>query len=248
MVKIVKDELTELMGGDATGINLSGNPTVILMSGLQGSGKTTFSGKLANYLKTKKGKKPLLGICYGAQYLVHFFGGKVGQSSSREYGRANLSYIDHSNELFDHIEKGSQVWMSHSDTVKELPTNGELLASTHDVENAAFKINGESTFAIQFHPEVYHSKDGKRILENFLINIAKINPDWTPDVFSEKTISEIKEIVGDDKVILGLSGGVDSTVAAVLLHKAIGENLYCVFVNNGLLRKNEFKQLIFPFH
>jgi GMP synthase (glutamine-hydrolysing) len=195
-------------------------------------------------LSNIKGKKPLLGVCYGAQYIAHFFGGKVIPSNKREYGRAKLTSIDLNNKLFNKVEVGSQVWMSHSDTIENLPMNSKCIASTQDVKNAAYSIEDEDVYAIQFHPEVYHSKDGKRILENFLINIAKINPDWTPDVFSEKTISEIKEIVGDDKVILGLSGGVDSTVAAVLIHKAIKENLHCIFVNNGLLRKNEFSDVL----
>jgi GMP synthase (glutamine-hydrolysing) len=191
-----------------------------------------------------QGKKPLLGVCYGAQYLAHFSGGNVAPSNTREYGRANLSYVKEGEAFFKGISKNSQVWMSHSDTIKDLPTNGELLASTHDVENAAFKINGEKTFAIQFHPEVYHSTDGKQLLENFLVTIAEVNPDWTPDSFVEETIEALKEKIGNDKVVLGLSGGVDSTVAAVLLNKAIGNNLYCVFVNNGLLRKNEFENVL----
>ena len=191
-----------------------------------------------------KGKKPLLAVCYGAQYLAHFSGGNVAPSNTREYGRANLSYIKEGEAFFKGITKGSQVWMSHSDTIKELPTNGELLASTHDVQNAAYKINGEDTFAIQFHPEVYHTTDGKLLLQNFLIDIADVNPDWTPSAFVEETVEELKEKLGNDKVVLGLSGGVDSSVAAVLLHKAIGKNLYCVFVNNGLLRKNEFESVL----
>jgi GMP synthase (glutamine-hydrolysing) len=195
-------------------------------------------------LSNIQGKKPLLGVCYGAQYLAHFSGGNVAPSNTREYGRANLSYVKDGEAFFEGISKGSQVWMSHSDTIKELPTNGELLASTHDVENAAYKINGESTFAIQFHPEVYHSTDGKQLLENFLVNIANVKPDWTPNAFVEETVEELKEKLGNDKVVLGLSGGVDSSVAAVLLHKAIGKNLYCVFVNNGLLRKNEFESVL----
>jgi GMP synthase (glutamine-hydrolysing) len=195
-------------------------------------------------LSNIQGKKPLLGVCYGAQYLAHFSGGNVAPSNTREYGRANLSYVKEAEALFQGISTGSQVWMSHSDTIKELPTNGELLASTHDVENAAYKINGETTFAIQFHPEVYHSTDGKQLLENFLVNIASVNPDWTPNAFVEETVEELKEKLGNDKVVLGLSGGVDSSVAAVLLHKAIGKNLYCVFVNNGLLRKNEFESVL----
>jgi GMP synthase (glutamine-hydrolysing) len=195
-------------------------------------------------LSNIQGKKPLLGVCYGAQYLAHFSGGNVAPSNTREYGRANLSYVKEAEALFQGISTGSQVWMSHSDTIKELPTNGELLASTHDVEKAAYKINGETTFAIQFHPEVYHSTDGKQLLENFLVNIANVNPDWTPNAFVEETVEELKEKLGNDKVVLGLSGGVDSSVAAVLLHQAIGKNLYCVFVNNGLLRKNEFESVL----
>ena len=191
-----------------------------------------------------KGKKPLLGICYGAQYLAHFYGGKVGSSNSREYGRANLSNIDNSNKLFKEIKNGSQVWMSHSDTILEMPDNYKVIASTEDVVNAAYRIEGEDTYAIQFHPEVYHSKDGKQLLENFLVNIAQVKQEWTPNSFVETTVNEIKEKVGNDKVVLGLSGGVDSTVAAVLLDKAIGENLYCIFVNNGLLRKNEFENVL----
>ncbi|NJB70524.1 GMP synthase (glutamine-hydrolysing) [Saonia flava] len=190
-----------------------------------------------------KGKKPILAICYGAQYLAHFGGGSVSPSNTREYGRANLSYIKE-NELFDHISEGSQVWMSHSDTIKELPTGATMLASTPDVENAAFKIEGEQTYAIQFHPEVYHSKDGKQLLENFLVHISGLEQTWTPDSFVETTVLALKEKLGDDRVILGLSGGVDSSVAAMLLHKAIGKNLHCIFVNNGLLRKNEFHDVL----
>lgn len=190
-----------------------------------------------------RGKKPLLGVCYGAQYLAHFHGGEVGASSTREYGRANLSFVE--NDLFlEGIEAGSQVWMSHSDTIKQLPENGMLLASTHDVKNAAYKIQGESTYAIQFHPEVYHSTDGKQLLENFLIKIANVTPDWTPDSFVEETVDQLQKQIGEDRVVLGLSGGVDSSVAAMLLHKAIGKNLYCIFVNNGLLRKDEYTQVL----
>ncbi|MEO9572279.1 MAG: glutamine-hydrolyzing GMP synthase [Polaribacter sp.] len=191
-----------------------------------------------------RGKKPVLAVCYGAQYLAHFSGGKVAPSNTREYGRANLSFIKSDEVFFDGISEGSQVWMSHSDTIKELPTNGELLASTKDVENAAYKINGEETFAIQFHPEVYHSKDGKQLLENFLVKIAGVEQTWTPQCFVENTVKDIRAKVGNDKVVLGLSGGVDSSVAAVLLNKAIGKNLYCIFVNNGLLRKNEFETVL----
>ena len=189
-------------------------------------------------------KKPLLAVCYGAQYLAHFSGGNVAPSNTREYGRANLSFIDNQDLFFKGVSKGSQVWMSHSDTIKILPTNGVLLASTHDVENAAYKIEGESTYAIQFHPEVYHSTDGKQILENFLVSIAGLKQDWTPDSFVEETVANLKSQLTNDKVVLGLSGGVDSTVAAILLNKAIGKNLYCIFVNNGLLRKDEFNSVL----
>lgn len=191
-----------------------------------------------------RAKKPLLAVCYGAQYLAHFSGGNVAPSNTREYGRANLSYIKKEELFFKGISEGSQVWMSHSDTIKSLPTNGVLLASTHDVENAAYKIDGETTYAIQFHPEVYHSTDGKLLLKNFLVNIAGLHQDWTPDSFVEETVADLKTKLQNDKVVLGLSGGVDSTVAAVLLNKAIGKNLYCIFVNNGLLRKNEFNSVL----
>ncbi|WP_040281112.1 glutamine-hydrolyzing GMP synthase [Psychroserpens damuponensis] len=194
-----------------------------------------------------RGKKPMLAVCYGAQYLAHFSGGKVAESNTREYGRANLSYVKQDDDFFTGISKGSQVWMSHSDTIKQLPTNGVLLASTHDVENAAFKIEGETTYAIQFHPEVYHSTDGKQILENFLVHIAQLDQDWTPDSFVDETVADLKAQLGDDKVVLGLSGGVDSSVAAILLHKAIGKNLYCIFVNNGLLRKNEYSSVLLQY-
>ncbi|WP_299437623.1 glutamine-hydrolyzing GMP synthase [uncultured Aquimarina sp.] len=191
-----------------------------------------------------RGKKPLLAVCYGAQYLAHFSGGEVAPSNTREYGRANLSFIKPDEQFFKGISLGSQVWMSHSDTIKSLPTGGVLLASTGDVANAAYKIENEETYAIQFHPEVYHSTDGKQLLDNFLIDIAGVQPDWTPNSFVDTTVAELKEKIGNDKVVLGLSGGVDSTVAAVLLHKAIGSNLHCIFVNNGLLRKNEFSSVL----
>ncbi len=195
-------------------------------------------------LKDIKGKKPLLAICYGAQYLAHFNGGNVAPSATREYGRANLSEVKGGEAFLKNVHLGSQVWMSHSDTIKQLPENGVLLASTHDVENAAFRIEGEETYGIQFHPEVYHSKDGKQLLENFLVDIAGLKQNWTPDAFVETTVAELKETIGSEKVILGLSGGVDSSVAAMLLHKAVGKQLHCIFVNNGLLRKNEFHDVL----
>jgi GMP synthase (glutamine-hydrolysing) len=191
-----------------------------------------------------KGHKPLLAVCYGAQYLAHFHGGSVEPSNIREYGRAKLSTIYNSNGLFKGIEEGSQVWMSHSDTIAKLPENGVQLASTKDVGIAAYQIEGEQTYAIQFHPEVYHTTDGKQLLENFLVNIAKVEQSWTPAAFVDATVQQLKDKIGNDKVVLGLSGGVDSTVAANLLHRAIGKNLYCIFVNNGLLRKDEFDSVL----
>ena len=191
-----------------------------------------------------RGKKPVLGVCYGAQYLAHFSGGKVSPSNSREYGRARLSFIDSKNPLFENVPGDSQVWMSHSDTIEKLPERGILLASTEDVTHAAYQIAGEATYALQFHPEVYHSTDGIQILENFINKIAGVTSDWTPDSFVEMTVQELRNQIGDEKVILGLSGGVDSTVAAILLHHAIGTQLNCIFVNNGLLRKGEFSQVL----
>jgi GMP synthase (glutamine-hydrolysing) len=168
----------------------------------------------------------------------------VSPSDTREYGRAHLSIVDQSAPFFKSVTEKSQVWMSHADTILNLPEGAALLASTEDVKNAAFKIKDEETYAIQFHPEVYHSSEGKQVLENFLVHIAGVKQDWTPDSFVESTIKELKEKLGQDKVILGLSGGVDSSVAAMLLHKAIGTHLNCIFVNNGLLRKNEFDEVL----
>ncbi|MDG1063654.1 MAG: glutamine-hydrolyzing GMP synthase [Flavobacteriaceae bacterium] len=191
-----------------------------------------------------KGKLPLLAVCYGAQYLAHFNGGLVSPSDLREYGRAKLRIKSPDCILFDGIPEGSQVWMSHSDTIAELPAGGVRLASTDDVANAAYRIDGEQTYAIQFHPEVYHSTDGAQMLKNFLLEIAQIKPTWTPAAFVQTVVQDLKDKIGDDRVVLGLSGGVDSTVAAVLLNKAIGDRLYCIFVNNGLLRKNEFESVL----
>ncbi len=191
-----------------------------------------------------KGKLPLLGICFGAQYLAHNFGGEVLPSKIREYGRANLTFVDSENELTKKLTVGSQVWMSHGDTIKKVPDNYKIIASTQDVEIAGYHIQGESTYGIQFHPEVYHSTEGTQLLKNFLVDICGCSQDWTPDAFVEETVKELREKLGNDKVILGLSGGVDSSVAAVLLHKAIGKNLHCIFVDNGLLRKNEFQSVL----
>tara|TARA_Y100000813_G_scaffold72579_1_gene51387 strand:- start:4423 stop:5958 length:1536 start_codon:yes stop_codon:yes gene_type:complete len=191
-----------------------------------------------------KGVLPLLGVCYGAQYLAKVFGGEVLPSKIREYGRANLSFVNSSNPLLEGISEGSQVWMSHGDTITTLPEGFEIITSTEDVQVAGYQITKEKTFAIQFHPEVYHSTDGKQLLSNFLVHICECAQDWTADSFVQRTVEDLKANLGNDKVVLGLSGGVDSTVAGVLLHKAIGANLYCIFVDNGLLRKNEFENVL----
>ncbi len=195
-------------------------------------------------LSAIKGSYPLLGVCFGAQYLAHHFGGEVKASNKREYGRANLAFVDRESLLFQGIGDHSQVWMSHGDTIERLPENYRIIASTADVKNAAFKVEDEITYGIQFHPEVYHSTEGKALLRNFVVDICGCSQCWTPDSFVETTVAELIEKQGDDKVILGLSGGVDSTVAAMLLHRAIGKNLTCIFVDNGLLRKNEFKNVL----
>ncbi len=187
---------------------------------------------------------PLLAVCYGAQYLAQHEGGEVVPSTIREYGRANLVSIEKINPLFKNIDTGSQVWMSHGDTIRSTPEHFECIASTDTVTNAAFYIKDSKTYGIQFHPEVTHSTDGKQLLANFVIDICGCQQDWTPDSFIESTVAGLKERLGNDKVVLGLSGGVDSSVAAVLLHKAIGSNLYCIFVDNGLLRKDEFAQVL----
>ena len=190
------------------------------------------------------GKIPLLGICYGAQYLAHKNGGEVSPSSKREYGRARLISINKNSKLLKGIDNGSQVWMSHADTITKLPPKSKKIGSTEDVENACFEFDDQLTYGIQFHPEVYHSSDGKTLLKNFIIDISKINPDWTPSSFVETTVFDIKSAIKNDRVILGLSGGVDSSVAAILLNKAIGNNLTCLFIDNGLLRKNEFDEVL----
>ncbi|HET6244669.1 MAG: glutamine-hydrolyzing GMP synthase [Bacteroidetes bacterium] len=191
-----------------------------------------------------KGKLPLLGVCYGAQLLSHKYGGEVTPSNTREYGRANLSFVDDTDTLFKGISLNSQVWMSHGDTIVKIPDHYKVTASTMDVKVAGYHIKGESTYGIQFHPEVYHSTEGAVLLRNFIVDICGCKQDWTPDSFVETTVQQLKEKIGNDKVVLGLSGGVDSSVAAVLLHKAIGKNLYCIFVDNGLLRKDEFESVL----
>lgn len=190
-----------------------------------------------------RGKYPVLGICYGAQYLAYSSNGTVEKGDSREYGRAHLTSIKNGETLLDGISQGSQVWMSHGDTITVLPDNFEIIASTEDVPVGAYKVNGEDTWGVQYHPEVYHTTDGNRILSNFL-NMCGFQKDWTPASFVESTVAELKQQLGDDKVILALSGGVDSSVTAVLLHRAIGKNLTCIFVDHGLLRKNEFENVL----
>ena len=222
-----------VLSEDIKGVILSGSPFSV-------------RDKNAPYpnLDVFRGKMPLLGVCYGAQYLSHINGGEVLASSTREYGRANLSFIDHDNVLVRGMSDGTQVWMSHGDTIKVLPDNFKIIASTHDVEAGGFQIENEDTFGIQFHPEVYHSTEGMILLKNFVVDICKCDQSWTPDSFVDTTIQELKKKIGEDKVVLGLSGGVDSSVAAMLLHKAIGEQLHCIFVDNGLLRKHEFKSVL----
>ncbi|MEN9920095.1 MAG: glutamine-hydrolyzing synthase [Bacteroidota bacterium] len=213
------------------GVILSGSPFSV-------NDKDAFKADLADI----RAKYPVLGICYGAQFLAYISGGKVEKSDSREYGRAHLVSIEN-DLLFDGISKGSQIWMSHGDTITSLPDSFRVVASTNDVTAAAYKIDNESTWGVQFHPEVFHSTDGTRLLSNFL-NICQCKRDWSPSSFVESTVADLKEQLGNDKVILALSGGVDSSVTAVLLNRAIGKNLTCVFVDHGLLRKNEFTQVL----
>lgn len=194
------------------------------------------------------GKRPVLGICYGAQYIAQYYGGQVQRSEKREYGKANINSIVKEDTFLEGVPLGSQVWMSHGDSIVQIPEQFELLAGTQSGAIAAYKsYNGSfdaPVYAIQFHPEVTHSLHGKQILENFLVNIAGIEPNWTPASFVQSTVAELKAKLGDEKVLMGLSGGVDSTVAATLLQRAIGQNLVCFFINNGLLRKNEFGEVL----
>lgn len=191
-----------------------------------------------------KGKYPLLGICYGAQLLSHTNGGEVLPSKIREYGRATIEVVDSTCKLFAGLSDHSQVWMSHGDTISKIPTNFKITASTADVKVGAFQVLNEKTYGIQFHPEVYHSTEGSKLLKNFVVGICGCDQSWTPASFIEESIAMLRKTLGNDKVVLGLSGGVDSSVAAILLHKAIGKNLTCIFVDNGLLRKNEFHDVL----
>ena len=191
-----------------------------------------------------RGKYPILGICYGAQFLAYSNGGKVEPAQSREYGRAHLSRFCKDNVLFKNVRENTQVWMSHGDTITAVPDNFKAIASTDEVAIAAYQIEGEEVWGVQFHPEVFHTEDGTQILRNFVVDVCGCKQDWSPASFIETTVAHLKEQLGDDKVVLGLSGGVDSSVAAVLLNKAIGKNLTCIFVDHGLLRKNEFSDVL----
>ena len=191
-----------------------------------------------------RGKYPILGICYGAQFMAYANGGSVEPAATREYGRANLDKIDNSNPLLKGVAQNSQVWMSHGDTITSLPEGFKIIASTAKVAVAAYQAEGEKLWGVQFHPEVFHTVDGTQILKNFVVDICGGKQDWNASSFIETTVAQLKEQLGNDKVVLGLSGGVDSSVAAVLLNKAIGRNLTCIFVDHGMLRKNEFKNVL----
>ncbi|MEM9339425.1 MAG: glutamine-hydrolyzing GMP synthase [Bacteroidota bacterium] len=217
---------------ETKGVILSGGPCSVLDEGSPDVDLNLF------------GDLPILGVCYGAQLLVKKNGGKVAKSDHREYGRANLDRVDSHFDLLKEVEIGTQVWMSHADTITELPDGFELISKTNTIPVAGFKAKGKELYGIQFHPEVTHTLQGKIVLRNFVVHICQAGQDWTPDIFVEETIAKLKDQLGDDKVVLGLSGGVDSSVAATLIHHAIGKNLYCIFVDNGLLRKDEFQNVL----
>jgi len=191
-----------------------------------------------------RGRYPILGICYGAQYMSHTLGGRVEPAPSREYGRQHLTTIDLSNPLFRGFDMGSQVWMSHGDTITALPEGFHTIASTSTVHHAAYQAEGEPLWGVQFHPEVFHSTQGSLLLKNFVVDICGSQQDWSAASFVDTTVAELRQQLGNDRVILGLSGGVDSSVAAVLLNRAIGDRLTCIFVDHGMLRKNEFTQVM----
>ena len=195
-------------------------------------------------LSAFKGSLPLLGVCYGAQYLAHRYGGEVLPSNTREYGRAMLRLTDAADPLLQGVDGETQVWMSHGDTIAQLPQGYRIIASTADVPVGAFRIDGEQTWGIQYHPEVYHSTQGSLMLKNFVVNICGCEQSWTSASFVQESIALLQQQLGNDNVVLGLSGGVDSSVAALLLHRAIGSRLTCIFVDNGLLRKNEFNEVL----
>ena len=187
---------------------------------------------------------PVLGVCYGAQLIAQQHGGEVLPSHAREYGRARLTTVDHHNDLLKEISLDTQVWMSHADTIAKIPDDFEIIASTPSVAIAAYKVKNKDVYGIQFHPEVTHTTEGKNLLRNFVLHICGCAQDWTPDQFVDTTVANLQRQLGDDQVVMALSGGVDSTVAATLIHRAIGKNLHCIFVDNGLLRKNEFQQVL----
>jgi GMP synthase (glutamine-hydrolysing) len=193
------------------------------------------------------GKIPILGICYGAQFLAHNFGGQVKASATREYGRARLQFVDNLNPLMKDVSANTQVWMSLGDTITDIPAGNRIIASTGDIAVGAFASETIKSYGLQFHPEVYHTLEGSVILKNFTVDICGCKQDWTPESFIGTTVEQLRIQLGNDKVVLGLSGGVDSSVAASLLHRAIGKNLTCIFVDNGLLRKNEFETVIKSF-
>ena len=218
---------------DVIGVILSGSPFSV-------HDPEAFRVDLSQFV----GKVPLLGICYGAQYISNAGGGKVEKTNTREYGRANLEWVDKSDALFKGFEDNSQVWMSHGDTITAIPDDCHVIASTSNVKYAAYASASEPVWAVQFHPEVFHTLQGTQLLRNFVVDICGSKQDWSAASFVDTTVAELKAQLGDDKVILGLSGGVDSSVAAVLLNRAIGKNLTCIFVDHGMLRKNEFRDVM----
>lgn len=222
---------------DIKGVILSGSPCSVRDTGSPDLDIALFGNKL-----------PVLGVCYGAQLIAHKSGGSVLPSHMREYGRARLSFVDHHNSLLKEISLDTQVWMSHADTIASVPSNFEVIAKTPSVNVAAFKVKGKEIYGIQFHPEVTHTTQGKNLLRNFVVHICGCAQDWTPDQFVESAVEELRKKLRNDKVVMALSGGVDSTVAATLIHNAIGKNLHCIFVDNGLLRKNEYNQVLESYH
>lgn len=218
---------------DVIGVILSGSPYSV-------HDEEAFKVDLSQFV----GKYPVLGICYGAQFIANSNGGKVEKTGTREYGRANLRTFDADNALFKGFEENSQVWMSHGDTITAIPADCHVIASTADVKYAAYASDTNPLWAVQFHPEVFHTSQGKLLLKNFVVDICGSKQQWSPASFVDSTVSELKEQLGNDRVILGLSGGVDSSVCATLLNRAIGKNLTCIFVNHGMLRKNEFQKVM----
>ncbi|MFN3839809.1 MAG: glutamine-hydrolyzing GMP synthase [Cyclobacteriaceae bacterium] len=218
--------------GQVKGIILSGSPCSV-----RDAGSPDVDLNLFSHL-------PVLGVCYGAQLIAHKHNGTVMPSHSREYGRARLTTVDHHSDLLKEISLDTQVWMSHADTIAQVPAHFQVIASTPSVKIAAYQVTGKKMYGIQFHPEVTHTTEGKNLLRNFVVHICGCAQDWTPDQFAETTVTELKRKLGGDRVVMALSGGVDSTVAATLIHRAIGKNLHCIFVDNGLLRKDEFSQVL----